>query len=333
MDYESTAHLAPAPAYALESSDGESDYEEDDLASSRVTAPRRRTSAPEAQVTLEGAADRLGKGREAVFLVGEAGERIAQGVHLPPSGDSSTAVSVLVDGQQAGLITAASDDRRVLVFLSTALPLAALSPLAACVLELLEPTTVTVLASYHLPSYIPPTTPTAAAAAPPVLYLASPAPSPAVSHLVSSGALQHFTPPNLLHGLAAAVLTLSTLADSVSNSTLLLLPTTTPPPPWNGPFPPTSPIPTTTGGGSTSSMYDAGGPTGLGEPGALFREVAGAAASRGVATSRKAAPLRAVKEALGWNWWDPAGRGGLGFAWLEQQRKQRRRTELSSMYM
>lgn len=234
---------------------------------------------------------------------------------------------------------ASPDDRRVLVFLSTALPLAALHPLAAHVLELLQPSLVVVLASYHLPSYIPATSPSpsSSAAAPPVLYLASPGPSPTVEQLVSGGTLQPFTPPNLLHGLAAALLALSSLADSVSDSTLLLLPTTTPPPPWNGPFPPTSPITSSNG----TSMYDAGGPTNLGEPDALFREVAGGRASAGAGaagygTNRKSAPpppLLAIKEALGWSWWDPARRGGTGFAWLEKQRKQRRRSELSSMFM
>lgn len=114
MDYESTAHLAPAPSYALESSDGESDYEDagaGDPANS-VTARRRRTPPPEPRVTTEGATDRFGTGREVVFLVGEAGERMAQGVQLPPSGESST-VSVLSDGQQVRLARAQASPRMV----------------------------------------------------------------------------------------------------------------------------------------------------------------------------------------------------------------------------
>lgn len=349
MDYESAAHLAPTPSYALESSDGESDYEDELLPSSRVT---RKPAAPpaEVEVTFSGPTDKLKATGEAVFLVGEAGERMAQGVALPSSGEE--AVSVLVDGEQvrpsgtfvattpftdtsappeqAGLIATATDRAScTLVFLSTALPLAALYPLAARVLELLRPNKVTVIASYHLPSYIPPSaTPTPPLAiAPPVLYLASPSPSPTVAKLASNGSVQPFKPPNLLHGLPAALMTLSSTTNlaAAANSTLWLLPTTTTPPPLNGPFPPTSPI--TNHGGSASSMYDAGGPTGLGEPNALFRQVAGSSSAGG------GHPLQAIKELESWSWWDPSGHGGQGFGWLERQRKQKRRSELSSMYM
>ena len=355
MDYESVAHLAPTPSYALESSDGESDYEDELPSLSRVT--RKPAPAPEVEVTFSGATDKLkATGGEAVFLVGEAGERMAQGVAFKASSGEEETVSVLVGGEQvrlsvetlvattqslirlhrkqAGLIARATEPAScTLVFLSTALPLAALYPLAARVLELLQPNKVTVIASYHLPSYIPPsaTTPTPPLAiAPPVLYLASPSPSPTVAKLASNGSVQAFTPPNLLHGLPAALMTLSstTLAAAAdSDSTLWLLPTTTPPPPLNGPFPPTSPI-VNHGGSASSTMYDAGGPTGLGEPNALFRQVAGSSGGRGAR-----GPLLAIKELESWNWWDPSSHGGQGFAWLERQRRQRRKSELSSMYM
>lgn len=101
MDYESAAHLAPTPSYALESSDGESDYEDELPSSSRVT--RKPAPAPEVEVTFSGATDKLKArgGGEAVFLVGEAGERMAQGVALPSSGEEEEeTVSVLVDGEQ-----------------------------------------------------------------------------------------------------------------------------------------------------------------------------------------------------------------------------------------
>lgn len=70
------------------------------------------------------------------------------------------------------------------------------------------------------------------------------------------------------------------------------------------------------------SIYDAGGPTGLSDPGALFRELAGAKG-----------PLRKVKEELGWGWWDSETKEGKAFEWLEKSRKERRREENSSMYM
>ncbi|POY74326.1 hypothetical protein BMF94_2520 [Rhodotorula taiwanensis] len=334
MDFESTAHLAPAPSYALESSEGESDYE-DEQSTSRVTASQRRRSPnPDATVTFTGASERLEKGGRVVFLVGEAGERMAQGVQVDnsPSGETSPSVSVLVVGQQAGLIQPSADSTTSLVFLSTALPLAALYPLAVRVLELLQPATVTVIASYHLPSYIPPAPVTSPI--PPILYLAPPAPPPAIEKLAKAGAIQPFTPPNLLHGLAAALISVSSIS-AVSESTLLLLvPTTTTPPPLNGPFPPTSPI-STSGG---ASMYDAGGPTGLGDPGALFRELAGGGATRrhpGVRAPTGTAPLQTIKDALEWTWWDPVANAGSGkgFEWLERQRKERRRSEMSSMFM
>lgn len=99
MDYESAAHLAPTPSYALESSDGESDYEDELLSrSSRVTR-KPAVPPPEVEVTFSGVTDKLKERGEAVFLVGEAGERMAQGVALASSGEEET-VSVLVDGEQ-----------------------------------------------------------------------------------------------------------------------------------------------------------------------------------------------------------------------------------------
>ena len=103
MDYESVAHLAPTPSYALESSDGESDYEDELPSLSRVT--RKPAPAPEVEVTFSGATDKLkATGGEAVFLVGEAGERMAQGVAFKASsGEDEETVSVLVNGEQVRL--------------------------------------------------------------------------------------------------------------------------------------------------------------------------------------------------------------------------------------
>ncbi|BGP37882.1 hypothetical protein JCM10450v2_001818 [Rhodotorula kratochvilovae] len=326
MDYEQNAHLAAAPSYALESdseSDSESDWDDDELPPSRSTA--KKELAPDAAVTLDGPAEALQQKQEAVFLLGEAGERLAQGVQLD---DASRAVKVLVDGEQAGLLLpSTSAGQPTLIFLSTALPLASLHPLASTLLDTLKPSATTIVSSYHLPSYIPPSSDAPSTSSAPILTLSSPSPSPAVAQLRSSGALAPFTTPNLHHGLASSLLTLSHLSPSISSSSLLLLPTTTPPQPLNGPFSLASPITATVG--SAGTLYDAGGPTGLSDPGALFRELAGVGGAR----SRRAAPLREIKDALGWEWWTPERQGGKGFEWLERQRRERRREQAGSMYM
>lgn len=185
------------------------------------------------------------------------------------------------------------------MFLSTALPLAALHPLAATVLQALTARSVTILASYHSPSYLTSTPlPTA-----PILYLRSSASAP-LAALSAAGVVRPFAPPNLVHGLPAALLTLAALAETPT--ALLLVPTVAAPQPLNGPFSPT----TTWTGRNT-----AGGP----DPDGAFSELR--------------APLLALKDALGWSWWSPAERSGDGFAWLEAQRKARRQDQMSSMYM
>ncbi|GAA5822969.1 hypothetical protein JCM11251_004440 [Rhodosporidiobolus azoricus] len=322
MDYNDSRPHA-GPAYALESSSGESDWDEDELPlSARHSLQEQAVDKPlppDAVVELQGAVDGLRKGGEVVWLTGEAGERLAQGVQLGGSASGSAGeVQVFVDGEQVGSIVSESIGQ-TLVFLSYAIRLAALHPLVSTLLSTLEPSSSTILASYHLSSYIPPSEKAPDSAAP-LLYLSSPSPSATLSDLQNSSVLFPFTPPNLLHGLPSLLLMLSSLLPSCTSSTLLLLPTTTPPQPLNGPFSPLSPI---THGMGATTIYDAGGPTGLGDPGALFREVA----------TGLRAPLREVKNRLGWDWWTPEGKGGTGLEWLEKQRRERRREEVGSMYM
>ncbi|GAA5938759.1 hypothetical protein JCM3775_001983 [Rhodotorula graminis] len=329
MDYEQNAHLAAAPAYALES-DSESDWDDDERPPHSTTAAAKQL-APDAAVSLESGGQGLEKGQEAVFLLGEAGERLAQGVQLD---DAARAIKVLVEGEQVGHVVppAAAAPGPTLVFLTTALPLASLHPLASTLLEALQPTVVTIVSSYHLGSYIPPVKrvdPSSASSAP-ILSLASPSPSPAVIQLRSTGALSPFTTPNLHHGLGSSLLTLSHLSPSTTSTTLLLLPTTTPPQPLNGPFSLASPVGMTSG--SAGTLYDAGGPTSLSDPGALFRELVGLGGPRRTAAAPSAA-LREVKAALGWDWWSPERQGGTAFEWLERQRRDKRREQAGSMYM
>lgn len=189
-----------------------------------------------------------------------------------------------------------------LVFLSAELPLASLHPLASTLLSALAPSTTTIISSYHLPTYIFESRP----ASPPIFYLRS-QPTAALTSLVSEGSLTPYQPPNLLHGLASSLLTNSSL--SQIPSTLILLPSTAIPAPLNGPFTSTS----------SQSFYDAG-PTSLSDPGGMYRELVGG-------------KLSAVAKALGWTWWSPKESKGDGFGWLAAVRKQRRKEEISSMYM
>lgn len=96
MDFESWQYPAPIPSYALESSSGESELDDDELsAHTRLSSGGKKTLVPEPAIELSGPVERLQKGGEAIFLVGEAGERIAQGVD-----DGGDEVVITVDGEQ-----------------------------------------------------------------------------------------------------------------------------------------------------------------------------------------------------------------------------------------
>lgn len=282
------------PSYALESSSSEDDfYDEDGL--QRRQKPQRQTQA-EASIQVEG---QVKTGTNVVFLIGEAGEHVARGVQNSTEDASAT---VTVNGQQMASIVS-QPTQTTLVFLSQELKLVNLFPLASALMKELAPTRTTTITSYHLPSYLT----DVEHSTPPILYLES-QPSAEVKNLVDSGNLTAYTPPNLLHGLASMLVTLSTL--SGVPSLLLLLPSLAPPHPLNGPWPTTS----------SSDFYDAG-PTGLSNPNEILREVQG--------------KLRQVASTLSWTWWRSDQAGGNGFAWLEQERKQRRKQEMRnySMYM
>ena len=100
MDVDNPTILARAPAYALESDGSDSDWDEEMAA----TAPRVKRTAPDAQVELVGT---VASGREVVFLIGEAGERLAVGVKV-----EAQAVQVLVDGEQVSLVPSVPHTRR-----------------------------------------------------------------------------------------------------------------------------------------------------------------------------------------------------------------------------
>ncbi|GAA5945124.1 uncharacterized protein JCM15063_006527 [Sporobolomyces koalae] len=322
MSYEPA--FAPHPSYQLEDSSDESDWAEDDLSSER----RAREIKPlprEPHVELARPSPSLQQGGRVVFLVGEAGERFAQGMQV----DEHELVPVLVDGQQYGAIApSATPERATIVFLSAAIELSFLHPLAAFLLETLAPRDCTILASYHLPSYIPPATNESSHAFSSRLPLLTLSPStssvPALTSLRSNGTLEPYLPPNLLHGLPSSLLTVaSLLPEPPATTVLVLVPTTTPPPPLNGPFSHLSPVSQPT----VTTMYDAGGPVGLSDPSAQFRQLA---SDRG--------KLVQVKQSLGWDWWTPVVAKdsrivGQGFQWLETARKQKKKEETSSMFL
>ncbi|GAA6020108.1 hypothetical protein JCM11491_006400 [Sporobolomyces phaffii] len=332
MDYEPA--FSGRPTYLLEDESDDSDWETEQPPAT-ASAINVKELPREPHVQLVGDTDKLEKGHEVVFLTGEAGERLAQGVELGDR-DVHELIQVVVEGEQYGAILPSSArGRATLVFLSSSIPLAFLHPLAEFLLETLAPTFSTIVGSYHLPSYINPSStesPTAFKSRLPILFLASPSSSPSASPLASlraNGTIEPYTPPNLLHGLAASLLTLSSLVLPALPTTLLLLPTSTPPQPLNGPFSPLSPVTQP----RVVTLFDAGGPTGLSDPTAQFRHLA-------------ADKLPRIKAALEWDWWTlPASKpgdrstgkeqvtAGRGFEWLETARKARRKEETSSMFM
>jgi hypothetical protein len=85
-------HLQAPPSYALESSSGESDWDEETAL--RPPPSKAKPLAPDAVVEVQG---EVKKGGEVVFLVGEAGERMSKGI---VDRDDASAVKVLVDGEQ-----------------------------------------------------------------------------------------------------------------------------------------------------------------------------------------------------------------------------------------
>lgn len=306
-----------APSYQLESSDGESDWEGEDGV---PTSSRTKPLAADAVITFEGG--QATSGGEVIFLLGEAGERMNVSV-------AGKGIEVLVDGEQVksllrlvytrmddadasvvqvGSIHSSTPNTPTLVFLSTSVRLAALYPLSTALLRTLAPERSTILASYHFPSYI--TTAEAQADSPPLLYLRS-HPTPSLEKLKKQGTLDPFAPPNLLHALPASLLTLSTF--SALQSTLILFPTASAPQPLNGPWSQNAPS-------TETSLFDIGP---LSEKGGMFGLV-----------EKK---VKVLAKELGWSWLESgtgAGAGRVkGFAWLDAQRKTKRREQMGSMYM
>lgn len=91
MDYEPA--FAPHPSYQLEDSSDESDWDED--ATSKIKS--KDELAREPRVHLEGRTDALVKGRTVVYLVGEAGERMAQAVKVE---SDQQLIQIHVEAQQ-----------------------------------------------------------------------------------------------------------------------------------------------------------------------------------------------------------------------------------------
>ncbi|GAA5883306.1 hypothetical protein JCM16303_006679 [Sporobolomyces ruberrimus] len=322
MDYEPA--FVAHPSYQLEDSSEGSDWDEDELPASRRNKVEELPR--ESDVQLEGSVDKLTKGGKAVFLVGEAGERMAQGVEL-----IDDLIKVLVDGQQCGAIAPPqTEGRATLVFLSTSIQLSHLHPIASYLIETLSPSSCDIIASYHLPSYIPSSdsdSPSSFSSRLPILCLSSPsAPTnPALASLRSSKLVEPYEPPNLLHGLPSSLLIVASLFSPAPPATLVLIPTTTPPRPLNGPFSHLSPVTQP----SVTTLYDAGGPVGLSDPAAQFRLLA-------------RDKIAKIKDALEWDWWNvpeetsgrkTVGIAGKGFEWLEKERKLRKKEETSSMFM
>ncbi|SCZ95937.1 BZ3500_MvSof-1268-A1-R1_Chr8-1g09895 [Microbotryum saponariae] len=285
-------HSQAAPAYALESDEHDSDDE-----AAETTAPKAPASKPDPVVEFRGAT--VLQPTRVVFLVGEVAEVFAKGAK---TGDASA--TVFVDGEQAASTHVISPSVTV-VFTSIALPLVSLYPFAHALLSKLSPTSTTIVAPYHSPSYIAEQPP----ASPLIRYLSSPTPNSLLT-LEQAGHLSPFSPPNLLHGLAPLLLTLSTLSEI--EASLILLPSIASPTSLNGPF---------LGPSSWSNtIYDAGGPTSLSDSRGVYADVQGS--------------LKAVGKGLGWDeWYDAKKRDGKSSDWIERSRREKRREQAGSMYM
>lgn len=90
------------PAYALESSSSEDEWDEElqDIDPRRHQATRRQAK-PEPVVQVHGS---VATGTNVVFLVGEAGERVAKGVAMTNDASAGAAATVTVDGVQVNTV-------------------------------------------------------------------------------------------------------------------------------------------------------------------------------------------------------------------------------------
>lgn len=209
-----------------------------------------------------------------------------------------------------------------IIFLSSTIPLSSLHPLSAFLFHLLQPKTVTIINAYHYPSYIFPSTPNdenKGNSTPPVLFLRS-YQSPSLSILADEKIIVPFSPPNLVHGIASALFTVSSLPTPIKPTPpptlLLLLPSINPAPPIN----PTS-IHLATHDAITSTHSSLNG--GAGEEAELFQ-----------ATK---AMLLVIQKEFRWVWWDAEKSDGIvGFEFVERARKESRRNiqeNSGGMYM
>lgn len=191
-------------------------------------------------------------------------------------------------------------------------PLALLHQLVTYILTSLKPTSSTIIASYNFPSYVTSSSSNNNPDRPPILYLRSHS-TESLEKLDASSTIQPFQPPNLLHGLPASLLSLSTL--SAIPSVLLLFPTASSNEPLNGPWSNNS-----SSTKNANSLYNIGPLSDEGGMMGLVNE-----------------ELVAVAKELGWNWLGSRVEGSKsekGFDWLERIRKVKRREQISSsMFM
>lgn len=170
--------------------------------------------------------------------------------------------------------------------------LATLNSVAATLVSAFEPASITVVANYHEASYICSNSTTTH-----LLYLTtSETLESGLAQLVALGVIARFAPPNLLHGLPAALVAGAALAHIPAK--LLLLPTTTP----------------ATLAPSLAQSYHV--------EEHWFTEIL--------------PELVAVAQTLGWSWFSQQSAGGTlehAFSWLQKLRREKRRQDAGAMYM
>ncbi|KAJ7471307.1 hypothetical protein B0H11DRAFT_1867928 [Mycena galericulata] len=203
MDIDPLADSVP-PRHAIES-----DEEEDEYNPLRPN-PSQSTTKP---VVVQLVGDAVSAPAPGLLVAtGAVGAYWARGANL-----GEQVAAVMVDNFQVGMLFRPSWTKAV-VLVSEAkvrLPLAALHPYAAAVLDALQPATVGLLDTYAVPTYIAETRIPFTDA--PLRFLATPAPPESIT-----AAAQPFEPPNLLQGASAAFVALR--AQHIAPAALLLVP-------------------------------------------------------------------------------------------------------------
>jgi len=196
MDLLEPWRNAPPARYTLES-DSEDEQDPEDLyRPPAASASSSSSSRPEPKVEFRASAASNGKaelppsGRSVIVAIADAGKAWTEGLDEQQLQEAS---EVLVNDKKVASISTVQETN--VVFLAGSFSYEEQHSVAEELLERLEPTDVTVLDSYSVQTYLAASSPT-----PSIRYLATEA-----FQSTSTLKLEAFEPPNLVAGLAAAL--------------------------------------------------------------------------------------------------------------------------------